>query len=112
MKKILFLSLLFLTFSNGAYVYQNKCIDNYYFDNGLFLYHVVGSNQYDTTTDFIYSSQILAGYKINGTSCILDTNATALNISLPAYNFLMALSGILAGFAFFITVILAIKRGK
>jgi hypothetical protein len=110
MKKILFLSLLFLTFSNAEFVFDNKCIDDYFVYNNQFYYHVVGATSYSNSFGTVTDSQIMKGFKYSAGKCVLDSNATALNISLPAYNFLMGLSGLLAGFAFFISVIFAMKR--
>lgn len=97
-------------FSHGAYVFENKCIDDYYFDNGLFVYHVVGASSYETSSDLISSYQLSDGFIVKNNSCYLDINATELNISLPVYNFLMGLSGILAGFVFFFSIVLVMKR--
>jgi len=109
MKKILFLFLLFLSFSYSASVYRNYCIDDYYFDDGNFYYHIVGSSSYSSTHSIVTSADILDGYKINDTSCVLDSNATALNLPLSSYNFLMGLSGILVGFSLMIGLILVVR---
>jgi len=111
MKKLILLSLLFLTFSNASFVFENKCIDDYFFYNNNFYYHVIGSSSYTAAPDTtIQENQILKGFKYQDGKCVLDSNATALNMPLSSYNFLMGLSGLLAGFAFFISVIFAMKR--
>ncbi|MGW8169476.1 MAG: hypothetical protein ACWGHH_05685 [Sulfurovaceae bacterium] len=111
MKKIVFLSLLFLTFSNAAFVYDNKCIDDYFFYNNNFYYHVIGSSSYTAATfTAIQENQILKGFKYQDGKCLLDSNATALNMPLSSFSFLMALSGLLMGFAFTFTILILLSR--
>jgi len=114
MKKIIFLSLLFLTFSNAAFVFKNQCIDDYYFTpltgSNYFVYHVVGASSYTLDFSTVTVNDIHQGFKYQNGKCVLDSNATALNMPLSSYSFLMGLAGLLAGFAFFISVIFAMKR--
>ena len=111
MKKIVFLSLLFLTFSNAEFVYKNKCIDDYLFYNNNFYYRVVGSSSYTADTFVeVTDNQILKGFKYVDGKCVVDNNATQLGLDGSSYNFLMGLTGLLMGFTFTFMILILLSR--
>lgn len=116
MKKIILLTLLFISSSYSASVYNNLCIgDDYRFTNGRFYYRPILSSSYSTTTNIINSNQILNNFVVDEYgNCYysLDSNAFSLNLSSSAFNFLNALLGLLLGsmFTFFLTFLFFNRR--
>jgi len=100
--RYLLLVLISLNILNAAYLWKEKnmCIDYYYFkDTNLYYKPSDSDDEYST---YRTNQTFLPGYEYNSSNnhCQIPSYIQELSIQPDEYNFLLALSGVLAGFTF------------
>jgi len=115
---VVFLFLSFTSFANADFLLQqkNRCVVNFLYKKIDGSYKILYA--YSSSPNTYYSSRsksytFLPGYVYSSdTNCTLPSIVKKLSLTASDYNFLMALTGLLIGFAFLLAVILIFKRGK
>ena len=113
---IVFLSLTF-TVLNADYLLQNKnqCVHSFYYDlNNSTVNYILSSDLNTLHTSYSVNYRFIPGYDYNSSSstCSLPSVVQKLSLSSSDYNFLMALMGLLIGFAFLLSVTSIFQRGR
>ncbi len=113
----LFLSLTLSLSLNADYLLKNKnkCVIDFWYDQSKGYVHYIYSHNPDR--EYKSSSKtyvFIPGYEYNSSAktCSLPDIVKKLSLTSSDYNFLMALMGLLIGFAFLLSIVLIFKRGK
>jgi len=111
MYRILFLLIFLTSFSFSYGIYNEYCIEDYYFKGGRFYFKRVDKNFYNSASFFYKYRFFEGGYDYNSSSkkCYKKPLLKELELSNTDFNFLMAFLGLLIGFSFLNAVILFFK---
>ena len=113
MKKYLLLTFLLLSTSLNASMLLgdlNICIDQFYTKDGSFYYQRSSDSSWYVSTNN-YTSSIVPNFIFDSNTSQCNPNASyVLGMRVEDYNMLLALSGLLIGFALYFTLLLLIPR--
>ena len=90
---------------SDVYVFHNRCVDDYYYEGRYMHFHDIANDRWYSSRSY---DEPLRGY-IYDTDTQQCKKFMRFGLFANEYNFLMALSGVLSGFAFLIVLLFLFK---